>query len=278
MTFDPEKLIFIIISFLVVVLGFAFGSSFKGIYYIIAMIFVMITAIFVLMMGFADTIVFPLIMSAIGMRFQVAENYWMSKEQSSIIKNVNGLYYVTGYISANLFQYTFKLEMPPEEEESKMEQAPSNWERAVSTLRFPWKYNVISAGLDVQDIRSELEGKRSFQEFQLARLMQSSNPSATAMQDIQREINIIQAKMDRISGGEKPIATLMYIETTAVGVSEKAAADSLNAQVSSITTALGSFDVQLDRIKGRELLALFRANFSIPQSIGELNDTFDKMS
>ncbi len=276
--FDPEKLMFIIIAFLVVIIGFAFGSSFKGIYYPIAMLFVLIAAIFVLVMGFADTIFFPLLMSAIGMRFQIADGYWMSREQNSVIKNVNGLYYATGYISANLFQYTFKLEMPLEEEESKMEQAPSNWERAVATLRFPWKYNVISAGLDVQDIRSELEGKRSFQEFQLARLMQSSNPSATAMQDIQREINIIQTKMDRISGGEKPIATLMYIETTSVGVSEKAAADSLNNQASSISTALGGFDVQLDRIKGRELLVLFKSNFAIPQSIGELNDTFDKMA
>ncbi len=275
---DPEKLIFIIVSFLVVLIGFAFGSSFKGAYYYIAMFFVLITAIFILLMGFADTIVFPALMSSIGMRFQIAEGYWMSKEQNSIIKNVNGLYYATGYISANLFTYTFKLEMPPEEEESKMEQAPSNWERAISALKFPWKYNVISAGLDVQDIRNELEGKRSFQEFQLARLMQSSNPSATAMQDIQREINIIQAKMDRISGGEKPIATLMYIETTAVGVSEKAAADSLYSQISSISTAMGSFDIELNRIKGRELLALFRSNFSLQDSIGEINDVFDKMS
>lgn len=275
---DPEKLIYILFTGMIIFLAFILVSSFKGIYSIIAMIFILITAIFVFSIGLADSIVFPILMSVLGITFQIAKDYKISRSQKEILKNVNGLNYATGYVTANLFPYTFKLESPPGEEESKFIQAPVNWERAVSILNFPWKYHIISSGMDVQETREEFEGQRSFQEFQMSRAMQSTTPNEMAVEQLQRRINMIQTKMDRISQGERPIATLMYIEVTAVGVSEKAAVDNLNAQIASISTAFSSFDVQLNRISGRELYVLFQTNFSLPTTFEEVAADFDQQS
>lgn len=275
---DPEKIFYLIFTFVVLLVAFAISPSLKGIYSSIALIFTLITAGAVLAIGFADTVVFPALMNMLGITFTVAKDYSISRSQNAIVKTVSGLHYATGYVTANLFPYTFKLESPPEEEDSRLMQAPANWERAVSSLNFPWKFNVISSGLNVQEVRDELEGQRSFQEFEMARTMQASTPNQMAIEDLQRKINMIQTKMDRISQGERPIATLMYIETTAVGVSEKAALDALESQVSSISTAFSSFDVQLNRITGRELYVLFKDNFSLPTTLEELSSNFDQQS
>lgn len=275
---DIEKLIYLIFTLMVIVIAFTLSSSFKGIANFIALIFIILSAVMVLAFGLGDTFVFPVLMSTLGVTFTVAKDNSMTKKEDAIIKNVGGLTYATGFITANLFQYTFKEEVTQQEDEMKLIQGPSNWERAISALKFPWKYNIVSVGLDVQKVRDDLEGKRSFQQFQLARLMQSSNPGQNAMEEIQRNINIIQAKMDRISQGERPIATLVYFETTAVGVSEKAALDTLESQISSISTSFSSFDVQLSRITGRELYILFKMNFSMPDTLSKLEEEFDKVS
>lgn len=145
-------------------------------------------------------------------------------------------------------------------------------------LSFPFKYHVLSSGLDVQQVRDELEGKRSFQEFQLSRAMQSSSANEVVLTDIRRKINVIQAQIDRISQGERPIATLMYLETTAVGVSEKAALDALSTQLRSLQISMGALDVDLTRLVGRELYTLFRFNFALPTSFGEIAMQFDQQS
>ena len=141
---DPEKLVYILFTGMIIFLAFILVSSFKGIYSIIAMIFILIAAIFVFSIGLADSIIFPILMSTLGVTFQIAKDYKISRSQKEILKNVNGLNYATGYVTANLFPYTFKLESVPAEEESKFIQAPVNWERAVSTLNFPWKFKVDS--------------------------------------------------------------------------------------------------------------------------------------
>ncbi len=278
MMMDPEKLLYLMFTGVIILIAFSISSMFTGFYYPLAIIFISITALFVFFIGLADAVIFPLMMSALGITFQIAKDYKISRSQKEIIKTVGGLHYATGYVTANLFPYTFKLETAPMEDETKLMNAPVNWERAVSTLNFPWKYHILSSGLDVQRVRDEFEGQRSFQEFQMSRAMQSTTPNELAIEQLQRKINMIQAKMDRISQGEQPIATLMYIEVSAVGVSEKAATDNLNSEIASIKTAFSSFDVQLSRIDGRELFVLFKTNFSLPLSLEDVAADFDQQS
>lgn len=273
---DEETLTYLVFSAIVPLLTLANLGSFGGganTFIVILMTGLMVS--FLLIMAFADFLLFPLITGIIGINFQPYRNYKITKGQDAVIKNVGGLYYATGYVTANLFAFVFKAERLTEDDESKQVQAPENWERAIMSIPFAFKFHVVSSALDVQVIRDELEGKRSYQEFQMSRAMQSGSSNEVIITDMQRKINVIQTQMDRISQGEKPVGTLMYLETTAVGVSEKAALDSLSAQIKQLQLALGSLDVQLQRIVGRELYTLFKFNFALPTTYPDISTNFD---
>jgi uncharacterized small protein (DUF1192 family) len=180
---------------------------------------------------------------------------------------------------ANLFGYEFKQELEQSDTEAKIIEAPLRWELAVTNIKFPFKYHLLSSGLNVQDIRDELEGKRSYQEYQMSKVMQDSKGKDNmAIAELQRKINVLQRKMDRISGGEKPIGSVMYVETTAIGVSEKAAVDELERQIGALQIALSPMNVDLIRVIGRELYTLFKFSFAMPLNYEETRTYFDKQS
>ena len=273
---DEETLTYLVFSGIVPLLTLANLGTFGGgtnTFLVILMTGLMIS--FLLIMAFADFLLFPLITGIFGINFQPYRNYKITKGQDAIIKNVSGLYYATGYVTANLFAFIFKAERMTGDDESKQVQAPENWERAVMSLGFPFKFHTISVGRDVQKVRDDLEAKRGYQEFQLARSLENEKASAeTAVTDIRRKISIIQAKIDRVSAGEKPITTLMYFETTAVGVSEKAAQDMLASQIKQLQIGMSSLNLQISRVVGRELYLLSRFNYAIPLTMEELANEF----
>lgn len=276
---DEEGIIYLAfcltISLTSLSLLFYFGAGYLR---IVALIIILAGVAMIIMLNFADYVFISVVFSMLGITFQPAQGYTIVKEQNAVIKNVNGLFYATGYVTANLFPYVFKMELEPTEEDTKMISAPENWERAVMNLGFPFKWHVMAMGLDVQKVRDEQEGKRGYQEFQMSRALQSQNVDSVTISNIQRKINVIQRKMDRISQGEKPIATIMYVETTAIGVSMKAALDNLAQQIDGLQIALGSMDVDLQRVAGREMYTLFNFNFSLPITFDEVSAQFDQQS
>ncbi|MFI5412871.1 MAG: hypothetical protein ACHQX1_03185, partial [Candidatus Micrarchaeales archaeon] len=262
---DEEEIVYIVFTSVIPILVIANLSAFGGgIYTYIVVIMCALLLGFILIMNFADYLLFPLITGMLGITFQPYKDYKITKSQEAVIKNVNGLYYATGYLTANLFSFVFKAEREEEGQDIKQVQAVDIWEKVVMSIPFSFKFHVISTGRDIQVVRDELEGKRSYQEFQMSKAISSNTSNEVIIGDIQRKINVIQTQIDRISQGEKPIASLMYFETTAVGVSEKAALDTLSAQLKQLQIAASSLDVQLLRIVGRELYILFTYSFSLP--------------
>ncbi|ASI14035.1 membrane protein [Candidatus Mancarchaeum acidiphilum] len=273
---DETTMIYLALTLVVLLLAFGtIGSIAKGIYYDIAILLIIITAGLIVIISQVDYVMFTMLTSLLGTTIKPANNYMINKKQDSIVKNVNNLYYATGYVTANLFPYVFKNENPPEDEEDRMSQAPELWENIVRSLGFPFKFHVFSIGLNVQASRDELEGKRSYQEFQLSRALQG-NANETVITSLQRQIRILQSKIDMISSGEKPIATIMYIETTAVGITDQEALDKLSSQVTAIQVAFSSFDVELRRIVGRELYEIFKFNFALPLTVKDASRLFDQ--
>ncbi|MCL4389727.1 hypothetical protein M1397_03945 [Candidatus Marsarchaeota archaeon] len=256
-----------------IVLGttFSYGPGWGA----LAALFTLIVIMLILAINWIDFIIFPMFTKFFGITIQPSKDYSITKGQDAILKSIHGLYYATGFTTANLFPYTFKTEEQDADVEEKMLSAPENWERAVTALSFPFKFHVLSVARDVQMIRDELEGKRSYQEFQLSQALQNEKTAnETTITNIRRKINVIQANIDRIAGGEKPISTIMYFETTAIGVSEKAALDALSAQITQLKVAMSSLNLQIKRIAGRELYKLFTFNFALPLTYSQIADEF----
>ncbi|MCL4383227.1 MAG: hypothetical protein M1168_00370 [Candidatus Marsarchaeota archaeon] len=276
---DEEAIEYLAFSMLIVFLVIAASSSFGGgIFSILASIIALVTAGIILILNFADYLIFPAVTKALNMEFYPARNYKIVKTQDAILKNISGLYYATGFIAMNLFPYSFKEENMPsqEEDQQKLLTAPESWEKSIINLTFPFKFHVFACGLSVQNIRDELEGKRSFQEFEMSKAQKADKPDPLALTEIQRKINVIKARIDRISQGERPVATIMYIETTAVGVSEKSAMDNLTEQIKELQLGFSYLDLELQRVIGRELYVLFQFNFSLPISFEETAQYFDQ--
>lgn len=275
---DEEGIIYMAFALVVLLVSLTFAARMGGgILSVIAALIVVVTACLVVILNFADYIVVSLGFSAMGLTFQPAAGYLINKQQNAAIKQVGGIYYATGYVTANLFSYEFKQELEQSDTEAKIIEAPLRWELAVTNIKFPFKYHLLSSGLNVQDMRDELEGKRSYQEYQMSKVMQEGKDNM-AIEELQRKINVLQRKMDRISGGEKPIGSVMYVETTAIGVSEKAAVDELERQIGALQIALSPMNVDLIRVIGRELYTLFKFSFAMPLNYEETRTYFDKQS
>ncbi len=274
---DQEAIMYLTFCSLTLIIALANLSQIaSGVMGYVVLFLVIIAVVFLLIMTFADYVLFPLVTGMFGITFQPARNYRITKGQDVVIKNVGGIYYAIGYATANIFSYVFKAERIQENEEERQMQSPESWERAVMSIPFPFRFHVLSVGRDVQTVRDELEGKRSYQEFQLSQAMKNAGSNEMVITDIQRKISVIQAQMDRISQEEKPVATLMYLETVAVGVSEKAAMDALAAQIKQLQIAMSALDVQVQRIVGRELYTLFKFGFALPTTYDEVSTNFDR--
>ncbi|MGC8567818.1 MAG: hypothetical protein ACP5RP_00970 [Candidatus Micrarchaeia archaeon] len=277
---NEEGIIFLMLSMLIPLIIISSLSAFgKGIASIIVIIFVLLTIGILLAINWLDYIVIPMFTQILNISFQPAQGFNIPPRQDCIIKEANGLFYAYAYVTANLYAYEFKQETPPEEVNLKVMTAPENWERIISGLEFPVRFSIIAAGLDAQNVRDELEGKRSYQQFQMSQALQSNSAnSAVTIGEIQRKINIIQAKIDRISHGEKPIASLMYITTFAVGVSAKDAEDKVSSQVESIRIAFSSMNLETSRLQGRELYILFQFEYGLPTTYQEFTSYFEQQT
>ncbi|MDE1823536.1 MAG: hypothetical protein KGI00_04390 [Candidatus Micrarchaeota archaeon] len=240
-------------------------------------ILAVLAVILILIINFADFLVFPLFTKLLGISMVPAKGYMIPKTQDSVIKNVSGLFYATGYLTANIYNYVFTAEEMVQGEEQDMAGGPDKWEKAVMSIDFPFKFNVMTVAHDIQKFREDLEGKRSFLEFQYSKEMGSGNPSPSFIDELQRKMRVIEMRMDRLGQGERPVDSVMYMETTAVGVSQKEATDKLTEQLSHLQTVFNVFDLSITRVVGRELYLLHKYNYIVPE-IKDLNANFTVQS
>lgn len=262
---DEETIIYIgaasMIAFLVI-----YNAAAMGPFAFVGTLLAVFTVIIVFTLNYADYIIFPVLTGVAGIKIVPAKGYYIPRNSNCVIKYVNGIYYATGYLTANIYNYVFAAESVDENEDTKLGEAPDKWEKIVMNTNFPFRLNVISVAEDIQKFRDELEGKRGAIEYQMSKEMSSQNPSQLTIQDLQRKMNILDARINRLSAGERPVNALMYIDTTAVGVSEKAATDALTGQLNHLQTLFNSFDLSIIRIPGRELYELFTFNYVLPEA------------
>jgi len=261
---DTNTIVYISVCSLLAILVAA-ASPVYGPFAIVIGLLALLTILLIFIINYADFLVFSLFTRLFKIRQIPAKDYYIPKSNDCVVKYVNGIYYATGYLTANVYNYVFTMEqVQQEEEEAVLSEAPNTWERIVSNVTFPFKYNILVAAEDIQQYRETLEAKRGALEFRLSREMSASTPSQLAIEDLQRKISIIQARINRLSSGERPLTAVMYIESTAVGVSEKEALDTLSNQLSHLQTMFSGFDLNIVRVVGREALLLFRLNYFIP--------------
>lgn len=268
---DEKTIAYLAASALVVAVVVVDSSAF-GLVGVLILLLAVIASLLIILLAFADYIVFPIFTRLLDINVIPAKDYMIPKTQDCVIKYSNGVYYATGYLTANIYGYIFSQEKATEDD-AEMAAAPEKWEKAIMNIRFPFKFNMVAAAEDVQRYRDELEGKRGLLEFQYSKESSATNPNPMNLADIQRQMNVVQARIDRIGLGERPVNNIMYIESTGVGVSEKEASDNLTNQLNELQTIFNIFDLSIFRVVGRELYHLFNLNYIIP-GMNELTSEF----
>ncbi len=258
---DEEGLAYIgLTSMVMIALVLTAGSY--GAFSIVILALGLLAIVVNVTINYADFIIFPLFTRIFGITTVPAGRYRIPKSQDVIIKYVNGIYYATGYLTGNVYSYVFTSEQT-QDDQTVLAGAMEKWERIVMNADFPFKMNVVAVPQGVQQYRDEIDGQRGYLEFQLSREVNGSNPNQMVVQELQRKLGVLQAKMDRISAGERPLNTIIYIESTAVGISEKEAVDNLSTQLSQLQTLFNSFDLSISRVIGRELYYLNVLNYRV---------------
>ncbi len=272
---DQNTIIHLVASLLIVILVITSSSTY-GVLSFGIITLALLTALLIALLAFADYLVFPIFTRLFRINIIPFKNYIIPKEQDSVVKYTNNHYYATGYIAANVYNYVFAAEAVAEDE-SMLILAPEKWEKATMNIHFPFKFHLISAAEEIQNFREELETKRGLYEFQYSRETTATNPNPMGLEALQRQIRVVQARIDRLGSGEKPVNSIMYIESTAVGVTDKDARDSLTKQLNELTTVFNVFDLSMTRVYGRELYLLRKMNYLIP-TLNELKDQFQQQA
>lgn len=269
---DETTVAYLAICAIIMVLLLSSSSKF-GLVGILIDILAVLGLFILLLLAFADFLIVPLFTKLLNITMVPAKNFTITSGQDAVVKYSNGIYYATGYLTANVYNYIFAAERATEDE-PELTGAPEKWEKAIMNIHFPFKFNMVVASEEIQRYRDELETKRGLLEFQYSKEMQSTNPNPMGLENMQRQINVIQTRIDKIGEGEKPVNSIMYVESTAVGVSLKEAQDALANQLNELQTIFNVFDLSLTRIIGRELYLLFKFNYLIP-SLNELTSSFN---
>src|SRR5208283_6238540 len=108
---DEQSIAYLVFSMIVPLMAFSFlpslGSGFFG---IIAIAVILLGIAAILIMNWADFVLFSLITEIFGITFQPAAGYKIVRAQDAVVKDFNGLFYATGFLTSNLFPYVFKQE------------------------------------------------------------------------------------------------------------------------------------------------------------------------
>ncbi|MCL5412941.1 MAG: hypothetical protein M1569_00875 [Candidatus Marsarchaeota archaeon] len=268
---NVKQIAYLAVSLMVPFLLFLSAATF-GIFGTAIALFSLITVAIIFMLAFADYIIFPLFTRLLNIIIIPSKDCVITKGQDSIVKYTKGIYYATGYITASVYNYVFAEEQQVNDQD-ELVAAPDKWEKATMNMDFPFKFNLIVTGEDVQKFRDELESKRGLLEFQYSRESDTSAPNVMELENIQRQIRVLQAKIDKLGAGLKPLNSLIYLESIAVGVSEKDATDKLAGQLDQMQTVFNIFNLSMARVVGRELYLLYRLNYALP-GIAELEEEF----
>ncbi len=267
-----EETILYLSSTAMLALLILFTASNNGLLGLLIIVFSLLAIGMILCINYVDFLIFPAFTKLFRIKLVPANGYTISDGQEAVVKVSGGVYYATGYLTGNIYGYVFTSEVP-EESDKDFSGAVDRWERTAMNIDFPFKFNVMTMPEDVQVYRDELDGQRGYVEFQMSREAASTKPNDMTMQEFQRKLQILQEKMDRVSQGERPLNVIMYIESTAVGVSEKEALDTLTLQLTELQTLFNAFDLSIFRVTGREVHFLHEFDYKIPTE-AELRKTF----
>jgi len=174
---------------------------------------------------------------------ELFNGYELSKDRNSAIRRIDGK---IGSTTAAL------LSVDGEEDIEK-----SDIENIIAHISYPFKFVMQVEKLNVHRIMDKLQTERSLNEIELSRL--DDNKSLVRVNQLRRELELIQHDINAIKTGDTPIKLTRYILTTSVSDTFYDAEEKAKSQIRELSS---QFDALLKSrskiIVGNELIELLQ--------------------
>ncbi|MCX6775787.1 MAG: hypothetical protein NT130_03000, partial [Candidatus Micrarchaeota archaeon] len=124
---------------------------------------------------------------------------------------------------------------------------------------------------DLVKFREDVETNRAAAQLKLGKLREMPRPDALSVDKWEREVAKQNEMLARLSAGEKPLGTIMYAMTTAVGVSAEAAMAAAKSQANELkATFSNALNIEIVTLIGEDLKKCFEWEVAIPPSPKDL--------
>lgn len=253
----------LVICFLSLMIGFtATGlGSFKVVVVAVCLLCLVLNAV-IYQVGF---IILPIITDILKVKEIRTGGFEVPPSQDVILKHVGGVYYAAQFQYARLYESATA--GVQEEQTSYMDM----WERAVSSINYPFKFCLISYPEDIIKFREDTETNRAAAQLRLGREREKPRPDAITLDKWEREVARQNELLARLSSGEKPLGVLMYIMTMAVGVSPEAAIAAVRGQATELkATFSNALNVEISDLKGEDMKKCFDWEVAFPAALKDL--------
>jgi hypothetical protein len=229
---------------------------------IIACAFFLLMDAVIYQVGF---VILPFVTKFLKVREIRVGGFEIPPSQDVVLKNVGGVYYATAFLYGKFYESA--VAGVQEEQSTYMDM----WERAVASMDFPFKFCVITYLEDLLKFREDVETNRAAAQLRLGKEREKPRPDAITIDKWEREVARQNEMLTRLSSGEKPLGTIMYVMTTAIGVSPEAATAAVKGQANELkATFSNALNVEILSLKGEDMKKCFDWEVAIPPTLKDL--------
>jgi hypothetical protein len=196
---------------------------------------------------------------------EIGTNFEIPPSQDLIVGKKGGNFLASAFLSCRLY------ESSSEKGERQRILAGEMFEKAISSVGFPFKVSALVSRLELKSELEEIRAKRSVAESRRAKLHHAKNSAEAAR--LEREIAMWSRQVETLTSGQKPLEVAFYLSTTASGITKDEAMSRARSQAEELAVVVGSaLSCEVVPLKGEDMKKCFWWDFFSPADSDELHD------
>jgi len=191
--------------------------------------------------------------------------YEIPPSQDVILLKMGNTYYASIFLGVNVFESA--IENTPEQNVIYSEY----FERAISSVKYVAKYSTLIYVKDISDYRMKVETKRAELQLKLSREREKPEVDVLKIDRYEKELSMWNAEVEKLSKGYKPMASVSYVMTTAIGLTKEGAMAAVRSQANELRSVISNaMNVEVNILAGDEMLRCFEWEHMLPSTVEEL--------
>lgn len=192
-------------------------------------------------------------------------NFEIPPSHDVILGSDGNLFYASAFIGLNIFESAI------ERGDEELGAYTRAFERAISGLRYVTKLSMLVYVVDISKKRDNIKEKIYSVQYNLNREREKPDPDPINLEKLENQLASWQAELERLTTGNKPMATIAYVQTTAVGVSREQATATARRQAEEVKSWIqNALAVDARILTAEDMLRCFQWELIIPKEYAEL--------